>query len=316
MLAQLPYLTGRDRAVVVLLGEHHTLTTAQIAAVFFGSASRARARLLVLRRLEVLDRFRYSEPGVQEWRWTLGPLGAAFLAARDDRPAPRPAAVREAALRLAARPSLPHLIAVNQLFISLLAVTRPRPDWAGSPGTPLVEAMVELGDAGLVGQRGLARWWSEARCRTVMDGLIRPDGHGVWVAEKVTDNFTGAGAGDFAGTAARRSAVPFWAEVDRGGETLRRVADKLDRYAYLVGTRSGFPVLFWLPSPVREANLRSVLARTGVPKGLIVATSAPAVGHPAGPVWAPVGVPFRVGLGELGEVTGRRLPDRWQHSGW
>ena len=65
--------------------------------------------------------------------------------------------------------------------------------------------------------------------------LVRPDGHGVWHTA--------------------RRAVPFWLEMDLGTEVLSRVAGKLTGYAHLAGTRRGYPVLFWLPTAAREANL-------------------------------------------------------------
>jgi hypothetical protein len=248
VLTELGRLTTRDHALLELLAEHRTLTTTQITGVFFGSPSRARARLATLRHRDLLDRFRHYEPGKQQWRWTLGPLGAAVVASGHDRPIPRPSAVRDATVRLATSPVLPHLVEVNEFFTTLLAAGRTRP-----PGQS---------------QRGLARWWNERRTREATGGLARPDGHGVWIAD---------GRG-----------VPFWAEIDRGSETLARVAGKLVGYQRLVGSRWGLPVLFWLPTPAREANLRGLLARTGVPAGLTVATAATAHGSPAGPVWAPV----------------------------
>ena len=48
----------------------------------------------------ILDRFRhYQPPGSQSWRWTLGPVGAAIVAASRGEPMPRPVAVRDLLLR-------------------------------------------------------------------------------------------------------------------------------------------------------------------------------------------------------------------------
>lgn len=155
--AELARITPRDRLILDLLAEHHTFTTEQFTAVAFTSLGRARNRLSDLHRRGVLDRFRhYQRPGSQSWRWTLGPVGAAIVAASRGGPWPRPSAVREATARLAVSPTLAHLLAVNGFFVALTAHARDRD-----------------------GVR-LARWWNEARCREATGNLVRPDGHGVW----------------------------------------------------------------------------------------------------------------------------------------
>ncbi len=109
---ELARLTDRDRYLLDLLHDHSTLTTEQVATLAFGSAGRARIRLSTLHERGILDRFRhYQRPGSQSWRWTLGPVGAAIVAAGRDQPSPRPSAVRDATARLAASPTLPHLLA-------------------------------------------------------------------------------------------------------------------------------------------------------------------------------------------------------------
>jgi Replication-relaxation len=120
----------------------------------------------------------------------------------------------------------------------------------------------------------LARWWPEQRSTRAIGRLARPDAHGVWAAH------------------GRR--VPFFLEYDTGTEPLHRLVRKLGDYAALAGTRWALPVLFWLPSSVREANLHQHLHRTGrPPAGVTVATAAAdhATGHggPAGPVWLVIG---------------------------
>jgi hypothetical protein len=155
--AELSRITPRDRLILDLLADHHTFTTDQLAHLAFTSLGRARNRLSDLHGRGVLDRFRhYQRPGSQSWRWTLGPVGAAVVAASRGEPMPRPAAVRDATARLAMSPTLPHLLAVNGFFVALTAHARTRD-----------------------GAR-LARWWNEARCRDACGNLVRPDGHGVW----------------------------------------------------------------------------------------------------------------------------------------
>ncbi|WP_123678058.1 replication-relaxation family protein [Couchioplanes caeruleus] len=157
MAGELTRLTPRDRHLLDLLDQHKTLTTDQLVDVAFGSAGRARNRLNVLLSRDILDRFRhYQRPGSQSWRWTLGPVGAALVAAGRGDPLPRPATVRDATARLAMSPTLPHLLAVNGFFVALTAHARTDPSTR------------------------LDRWWNEARCREEVGTVVRPDGHGVW----------------------------------------------------------------------------------------------------------------------------------------
>lgn len=267
--AELARLTPRDRLLLDLLDLHFTFTTDHLTHLAFGSVGRARNRLNLLYARDILDRFRlYQRPGSQSWRWTLGPVGAALLAAGRGATMPRPAAVRDTTARLAMSPRLNHLLATNGFFVALTAHARTR-------------AEVRL-----------ARWWNETRCREATGNLVRPDGHGVWV----TDG----------------RAVPFWLETDLGTETVGRVADKLTGYAAL-GPRRAYPVLFWLPTAAREANLHAHLSRNGVPDGVSIATGADdhaaAHGGPVGPVWRVPGDPARVTLADLpGTPTGDGAP--------
>jgi hypothetical protein len=260
---ELGRLTPRDRLLLDLLDQHQTFTTDQLATLAFSSVARARNRLAVLYGRDILDRFRlYQRPGSQAWRWTLGPVGAAILAAGRGDTLPRPSAVRDATMRLAASGTLAHLLTVNGFFAALTGHARTH-----------------------LGAR-LQRWWNEARCRDACGNLVRPDGHGVW------SDTTGDG-----GRAGGR-VVPFWVEADLGTEPLRRVAGKLTGYAALPPRRA-YPVLFWLTSTAREANLHAHLSRTGVPDGVTVATAAD-TGDPGGPVWRVVGRSGRVSLADLG----------------
>lgn len=257
--AELSRITPRDRLILDLLADHQTLTTGQLTEAAFGTIGRARVRLTTLHRRDILDRFRhYQRPGSQAWRWVLGPLGAAIVAAGRGEPLPRPAAVRDATARLATSPMLGHLLGVNGFFVALMAHAR-------------TDDSVRL-----------LRWWNEARCREAAGNLVRPDGHGVWAVS------------------GRR--VSFWLEHDTGTEALRRVVvGKLDGYAHLAGTRWALPVLFWLPTATREANLHTLL--TGAPAAVTVATAsadyATGAGGPAARVWHVPGRPGRVRLAEV-----------------
>jgi hypothetical protein len=132
----------------------------------------------------------------------------------------------------------------------------------------------------------LVRWWNEARCREACANLVRPDGHGLWRA--------------------RGSRVPFWLEVDLGSEQVWRVAGKLAGYAHL-GDRRTYPVLFWLPTTQREANLHAHLAHHGVPGGVTIATATMDTTDPDGPagrVWRTPDHPGRVWLADLPAPAG------------
>jgi Replication-relaxation len=256
---ELARLTPRDRFLLNLLDQHKTFTTDQLVDLTFGSAGRARNRLNTLLERDILDRFRhYQRPGSQAWRWTLGPVGAAIVAASNGDTLPRPSAVRDATARLALSPTLTHLITTNGFFVALSAYARTDP------------------------ATRLARWWNEAACREAVGTVVRPDGHGVWIDGG--------------------HAVPFWLETDLGTETLSRVVGKLTGYAALPPSRA-YPVLFWLPTAAREANLHAQLARTGVPDAVTVATAAADhaadAGGPVGPVWRMPGQPGRVALADL-----------------
>ena len=156
-LVVLRSLTDRDRYLVSVLAEHQVLTTAQVTQLAFPSLDVAQRRLLRLTRLAVLDRFRWHAlVGSEAWHYTLGPSGAAIVAAGRGAEAPRPADLRRRALRLAASPRLAHLLGVNGWFCALAAHAHTHPDTA------------------------LVAWWSERRCAEHYGELVRPDGYGAY----------------------------------------------------------------------------------------------------------------------------------------
>lgn len=112
----------------------------------------------------------------------------------------------------------------------------------------------------------LTRWWSERATNAAFGRRIRPDGHGVWT--------TGAGE------------VGFHLELDRGTEPLGRLVDRLASHRRLRAEGGpAYPVLFVLPSRIREQNLHRRLADRAEPT-LTIATTSPESGDdPAGPVW-------------------------------
>lgn len=166
LLAIYPHLTERDRHLLALLAAHHVLTTDQVHRLMFHALRTCQIRLAGLRKLGLLERFRFAHPGggSQPWHWTLGRAGAWFQAAATGTSAPTERAHRETVLRLSASPNLGHLVATNEFFVRLHHHSRHHPDTR------------------------LDRWWSEPEAAARFPG-IRPDGHGVWTRAGRTVGF-------------------------------------------------------------------------------------------------------------------------------
>lgn len=130
------------------------------------------------------------------------------------------------------------------------------------------------------------RWWTAAQCENQWGDIVRPDAAGRW-------------------TEANQQ-MRFYLEHDRGTETLRRLADKLDAYAELarVTSKRGV-VLFWLPSTRREHNVRA-----RIPQPVVPAATAVHGSHPADAVWARLEDPAatRYRLSELTAQTSVQPP--------
>ena len=261
-------LTARDRWLLRMLHEHRVLTTIQITELAFGTTRAASARLTTLYQHRAIDRFRPLAPaGSAPLHWVLDEAGAAVLAAEDGITAAELGYRRDRALAIALSAELAHTTGANGFFTALAAAAR-----ASS------------------GQGALDCWWSERRCAGVWGDLARPDGYGHWTQHSP-------------GTA--RASTDFFLEYDNGTENLARLIAKLAGYRNLAA-RTGIPtpVLFWLPTPRREAALRARLAGPpphGTPDaasaatipGVPVATAAPGTAHggPAGAAWLPAGGP-------------------------
>jgi hypothetical protein len=264
-LEALRELTDRDRYLLAVLAEHQVLTADQIARLKFTDANTARKRLVLLTRRGILDRFRDAvRPGSQPWRYTLGPLGAAIVAAGRAQPAQRPAVHAERVLRLARSPRLGHLLGANEFFVALAQHARHDRAYA-------------------------LRWWlNESRATAACAGLARPDGLGVW-AHHQSDG-------------ALRE-VAFFLEHDEGTEPIARLVAKLPGYAEAaLGDGPDHRVLFWLPSIARETHLHTALARHQSPVPVATATrqhTDAANLDPAGPVWLTPGHTTRRALIDL-----------------
>ncbi|MBO2454354.1 replication-relaxation family protein [Actinomadura barringtoniae] len=255
LIAELAFrLTDRDRQILRLVWEHRVLTTQQLAALRFPSLVRTQQRLRVLHRWQALLRFQPWVPvGTAALHWVLGPAGAHVLAVEDGISIRELGYRQDTALDIAVSSKLGHQVGVNDFFARLHAYARHRDD-----GTQLQQ------------------WTPERRCASLDGGRVRPDAYGRW-----SETVLGRGP----------ASVEFFLEHDNGTETLARVAAKLHGYAAHARTTGHLtPVLFWLPSPTREANLRRLLTDPPVPVATAVHTPDTALEGPAGAVWFPAGV--------------------------
>jgi Replication-relaxation len=227
-------LTDRDFTLLGWLADHGVLTTFQIAKALFPSLDYAQNRLLALRRLRLLDRFRPHKPdgGSHPYHYVLDQLGVEVVAAQRGENLPRKDAARKCREHLTHRANLPHRLGTNQFFIDLAAHARTHPGAA------------------------LREWWPESKCRDIAafarpgDDLVlyavrrswvRPDGYAVWAEDDRT--------------------VHAFVEFDLGTEDLPTLVGKVDAYRELfVRLRRTWPVLFWLHSSERERNLHRLLA--------------------------------------------------------
>lgn len=243
-------MTPRDGRILDAVWEHRTLTTDQVARIFFPDLDRARHRLLKLYRLRALDRFRPWAPvGSRPWHWVLGPAGAHYVAAQRGTNLRSLRYRPDVTMAISLSSKLFHQVGVNEFFASLHAAA------SELPGSEVQE------------------WWSERRCAELWGDLARPDAFGRW------HEYLGDG---------RPVTVDFFLEYDNGTETLARVAAKLDAYRALAeATGINTPVLFWLPNATRETNLRKLMASTDVPAATAVHVAHNAPHGPAGPVWLP-----------------------------
>ncbi len=152
-------LTPRDRRLCRLVHDHTVLTAHQLAQVAFGSLDRAEHRCRELTHLEVLDRFRpinLTQTGSYPYHYTLGPAGAAILAAENNQTMAQFGYRRDLAQSVAHNQNLNHLIGCNGFFTALIAHARRHPE-------------TELTD-----------WWSERRTAAAVGAVVRPDGYGAW----------------------------------------------------------------------------------------------------------------------------------------
>jgi hypothetical protein len=250
-------LTERDRLICRVLWEHRVLTTEQVCDLCFTSLVSAQHRLVALARLGVLDRFRPLRPtGSESWRYSLGPVGAAIVAAERGVDVPRPSVLRDRVVALAAGQRTTHTLGVNHFFCALHKAAREHPD------------------------AEVVAWWSERRCATEWGELVRPDAYGIWEedgqrVEFFLEHDTGSeplarvagkldGYRDLAEADGVSRPVLFWLAQPRREPELRRALSGTRIPVATAVARTGSPAdAVWLA--IGEEAPRRRLAQLGAP---------------------------------------------------
>ncbi|MEU8974829.1 replication-relaxation family protein [Streptomyces monashensis] len=147
-------LTPRDLWLARMLHEHRVLTTHQIANLAYTSLRSAQRRLRTLHQHAVLDSFRpLTQTGSAPEHYTLGPAGAAVLAAHTGCDLASLGWRPSHTGRIAYSPSLGHDLGVNELLTRLAAHGRTTPRTA------------------------LSLWLSERSCARRWGDIVRPDAY-------------------------------------------------------------------------------------------------------------------------------------------
>jgi hypothetical protein len=151
------HLTERDRNIAKDCFEFRVLTTSQITRLYFTGSRTASARLDILYRLRVLDRFRPSVPmgeGTAPYHWILDEAGALIVADQLGRDRADLGWKHSVAASIATSQNLAHHVEVNEFFTRLAT-----------------EANIAGGE--------LSEWYGERTCHHVFSGKVVPDGWAV-----------------------------------------------------------------------------------------------------------------------------------------
>jgi hypothetical protein len=231
------HVTERDRQIAMDCFEHHVLTTSQIKRLHFTNTRAATARLNVLYRLRVLDRFRPSLPrgqGTAPYHWILDEGGALIVAAERDVQRAKLGWQHTVAVRVATSPKLTHHLEVNEFVVRLA---------------------VEAQAAGGV----LAEWYGERTLHGFFNGKLIPDSYAVL---RLHDR-------------ASLHVLVELDRGTETLERLRAKAERYDRKLRYRPWREVDPiVLFVVPSERRAHTVTSTLAETSPSLAVIVWSSA------------------------------------------
>lgn len=151
------HLTERDRWIAKDCFEFRVLTSSQIKRLHFTGMRTAAARLDVLYRLRVLDRFRPSLPmgeGTAPYHWILDEAGALIVADHLNIERAKLGWQHSIAAGVATSQKLAHHVEVNEFFTRLA-----------------VEANASGG--------ALSEWYGERTCHHLFAGVVVADGYGV-----------------------------------------------------------------------------------------------------------------------------------------
>lgn len=151
------HLTERDRRIARDCFEFRVLTSSQIKRLYFTGTRTAAARLDMLYRLRVLDRFRPSVPmgeGTAPYHWILDEAGAIIVADHLNIERAKLGWERHIAASIATSQKLAHHVEVNEFFTRLA-----------------VEANAAAG--------ALSEWYGERTCHHLFAGIVIADGYGV-----------------------------------------------------------------------------------------------------------------------------------------
>lgn len=259
-------ITARDDRLLGWLYDHGVLTSDQVARALFSSLDFAQRRLLELTNRGAISRFRPNKPdgGSYPYHYVLAQLGYEHVMGQRGLGLPRRDQARRRQQSLIARPDLPHLLGTNSVFTNIAAYER------AHPGTRLARWHPA---SAFHDPSSFYREGTSLNMFTRTLGLPRPDGHGVWIEHN--------------------RAVPFFVEYDTGTERLDVLTEKIDKYEWLVelSERWAWPVLFYLPTQLRERHFHARLAQLypDTPPIVAATTSADYLTHtrqsPAEDVW-------------------------------
>jgi hypothetical protein len=151
------HLTERDRRIALECFEHHVLTSSQIKRLYFSDTRTATARLDMLYRLRVLDRFRPSLPrgrGTAPYHWIVDEAGALIVVSHREVERSKLGWQHTVAIRIATSPKLAHHVEVNEFIVRLA---------------------VEAATAGGC----LSEWYGERTLHRFLGGKLIPDSYAV-----------------------------------------------------------------------------------------------------------------------------------------
>lgn len=227
------HLTERDRRIAKDCFEFRVLTSSQIKRLYFTGMRTAAARLDVLYRLRVLDRFRPSLPmgeGTAPYHWILDEAGALIVADHLHIDRAKLGWQHHVAASVAASQKLAHHVEVNEFFTRLA---------------------VEANAAG----GALSEWYGERTCHHLFAGIVVADSYGVL---------------DLPGRAPMCFLVELDRGTEPTGR-LRKKAEDYELHLHRSALRDLDPfVLVLVPSAARARTVSAAIARSTAPMAVAV----------------------------------------------